>query len=83
MVADLRRESVQQQMPGTCLERDDSKLQFMFKCPGSSLTKPCYGLYKRDVYLRSADLSGHVPAAFLSFFCLHIFTRLICPPAHK
>lgn len=39
----------------TCHKRDGSKLQFMFNCPGSSLTRSCYGLYKRDVYLRSAD----------------------------
>lgn len=56
---------------GTRQPRDGSKLQFMFNRAGSSLTRTRYGLYKRDVYLRSPGSNWvqwtHVPAAFLSF----------------
>lgn len=66
---------------GTRQQRHGSKLQFMFNCPGSSLTRTRYGLYKRDVYLRSPGSnwvqwtrSRGFPLPRLFFFFAFIFS---------
>lgn len=79
-----RKRDCTRRMPRTRQQRDGSKLQFMFNCPGSSLTRTRYGLYKRDVYLRSpasnwVDTFPRLSSPSSSFFLSSYFRSFNIP----